>query len=106
MKCTHSWRLLQKIPLVWCCTTWRAGMTARHPKSPASGLPIVAGSGLEYLLHMVAPLEPVRAAVVHPCDLSSLQAALEARAVGLVEPVLVAPRQRLEALAEIGRAHV
>jgi len=74
-------------------------MTARHPKSPASGLPIVAGSGLEYLLHMVAPLEPVRAAVVHPCDLSSLQAALEARAVGLVEPVLVAPRQRLEALA-------
>jgi phosphate acetyltransferase/phosphate butyryltransferase len=39
-------------------------------------------------------------AVVHPTDAVSLSAALDARAAGLIEPVLVGPRARLEAVAK------
>lgn len=47
----------------------------------------------------VRPLGTVRMAVVHPCSASALLAAREATDAGLIEPVLVAPRARLEALA-------
>lgn len=43
---------------------------------------------------------PVRCAVVHACDEASLRGALEAAAQGLIEPVMVAPRARLQALAD------
>jgi phosphotransacetylase/acyl dehydratase len=59
----------------------------------------VGGGGMRQLLATARPLAPIRMAVVHPCDLESLSAALEARAAGLIDPVLVAPRARLEALA-------
>ena len=39
-------------------------------------------------------------AIVHPCDETSLIGALEAAALGLIEPVLVGPEQRIKALAE------
>src|SRR5574343_350826 len=42
---------------------------------------------------------PIRVAVVHPCDALSLGGALDARAAGLIEPLLVGPRTRLEAVA-------
>jgi phosphate acetyltransferase/phosphate butyryltransferase len=57
------------------------------------------GGGLQHVLDLVRPLAAIRMAVVHPCDVLSLTAALEARAAGLIEPVLVAPRVRLDALA-------
>ncbi|MDI1301031.1 MAG: bifunctional enoyl-CoA hydratase/phosphate acetyltransferase [bacterium] len=57
------------------------------------------GGGLQHVLDLVRPLDAIRMAVVHPCDALSLTAALEARTAGLIEPVLVAPRARLEALA-------
>ena len=47
----------------------------------------------------VRPLGTVRMAVVHPCSASALLAAREATDAGLIEPVLVAPRAKLEALA-------
>jgi len=58
-----------------------------------------AGDGLHRLLDKVRPLGAIRTAVVHPCDALSLSAALDARAAGLIDPVLVGPRARLEALA-------
>ena len=40
-------------------------------------------------------------AVVYPCDELSLKsAALDARAAGIIEPVLIGPRERLEAVAQ------
>ena len=56
-------------------------------------------TGLQHLLAHVAHLQPIRVAVAHPCDVPSLSAALEARHAGLIEPVLVGPRGRLEAVA-------
>ncbi|EXI82367.1 MAG: Phosphate acetyltransferase [Candidatus Accumulibacter appositus] len=47
-----------------------------------------------------AKLPPVAVAVVHPCDESSLGAALEAARESLIEPILVGPLERLRAVAE------
>ncbi|WP_243049457.1 bifunctional enoyl-CoA hydratase/phosphate acetyltransferase [Dyella sp. RRB7] len=59
---------------------------------------LIDGAG-KSLLDYVRPLGAVRTAVVHPCDEPSLSAIFEARRAGLIEPVLIAPRARLEALA-------
>ncbi len=62
---------------------------------------ITAGNdGVQRLLDHVRPLGAIRMAVVHPCDDLSLSAALDARASGLIEPVLIGPRARLEAVAK------
>ena len=55
--------------------------------------------GLLHLLAHVAGKSAIRVAVVHPCDALSLSATLEARAEGLIEPILVAPRPKLDASA-------
>jgi phosphotransacetylase/acyl dehydratase len=58
-----------------------------------------AADGLPRLLEQVRPMGRVRMAVVHPCDALSLGGALDARAAGLIEPLLVGPRARLAAVA-------
>ncbi len=55
--------------------------------------------GVQRLIDLARPLQPIRVAVVHPCDAVSLASALAARALGLIEPVLVAPHARLLAVA-------
>ena len=57
------------------------------------------GDGVRRLLDAVRDLPALRCAIVHPCDEVSLASALEAREAGLIMPVLVAPRARLEAIA-------
>ena len=48
-------------------------------------------------------LPPTPAAVAHPCDASSLQAAIDAAKVGLISPVLVGPTARIrEVAAKLG----
>lgn len=44
-------------------------------------------------------LERVPMAVVHPCDRESLCGALDSRQVGLIEPLLIGPRSKIEAVA-------
>ena len=43
--------------------------------------------------------EPVDCAVVHPCDEAALGGALQAARYGLIRPVLVGPRAKIEAVA-------
>ncbi len=43
---------------------------------------------------------PIRCAVVHPCDPESLKGALDAAALGFIQPVLVGNRYRLQESAE------
>lgn len=71
---------------------WQAG---RLPEVKLSE----AGGGLARLLAAVRPFGPLKMAIVHPCDAVSLGAALQARDAGLIEPLLVGPRSRLEAVA-------
>jgi phosphate acetyltransferase len=52
------------------------------------------------LIHACRTLPPLRTAVVHPCDDSSLEAAVAAAVGKLIEPVLVGPSARIRDLAE------
>jgi len=58
------------------------------------------GDELVRVLQYVKPLGRIRVAIVHPCDEVSLSAALDARSAGIIEPVLIGPRARLEAVAQ------
>lgn len=44
-------------------------------------------------------LAPMPTAVAHPCDESSLRGAVDAAKLGLIAPILVGPRLRIEAIA-------
>ncbi|MEM7614444.1 MAG: bifunctional enoyl-CoA hydratase/phosphate acetyltransferase, partial [Pseudomonadota bacterium] len=54
------------------------------------------------LLARAQTLDPLLTAVVHPCDTASLEGAIHARALGLLEPILVGPEARIRAVAEQG----
>ena len=53
----------------------------------------------KHLLARVKALTPAVTAVAHPCDESSLRGAVEAAQLGIIAPILVGPRARIEALA-------
>jgi len=52
------------------------------------------------LLDFCKSLPPTPTAVVHPCDESSLRGAMEAAQLGLIAPILVGPKSRIEAIAK------
>ncbi len=54
----------------------------------------------EQLIARCKALPPTPTAVAHPCDQSSLQGAVDAAKAGLIAPILVGPRSRLEAVAK------
>jgi phosphate acetyltransferase len=51
------------------------------------------------LLDACRSLPPTPTAVAHPCDQSSLEGAVEAARLGLIAPILVGPRSRIQAAA-------
>jgi phosphate acetyltransferase len=53
----------------------------------------------ERLIEFCKTIAPTPTAVVHPCDQASLEGAIEAARLGLIAPILVGPRERIEALA-------
>jgi len=52
------------------------------------------------LLDFCRSLPPTPTAVAHPCDQSSLEGAVDAARLGLISPILVGPRSRIEAVAK------
>jgi phosphate acetyltransferase len=54
------------------------------------------------LIDYCKTLPPTPTAVVHPCDQSSLEGAMEAARLGLIMPILVGPRERILAVAAAG----
>jgi phosphate acetyltransferase/phosphate butyryltransferase len=67
---------------------------------PQVKISLAQGDDLVRLVEYVRPLGKLRMAVVHPCDAVSLSAAIDARAAGLIEPVLIGPRERIAAVAK------
>ena len=57
------------------------------------------GARFDDLITATAPLPRVATAVVHPCDALSLEGALEAGVRGMIVPILVGPRVKIEAAA-------
>jgi phosphotransacetylase len=70
------------------------------------------GSGkYERLLARCEKLEPVRTAVAHPCEATALAGAADAGARGLIVPILVGPKSKIDAVAksagiDLGRAEI
>lgn len=65
----------------------------------------------EQLLARCRSLDPVPAAVAHPCEATALAAALEAGAKGLITPILVGPAAKIDEVAkqnklDLGRTRV
>jgi phosphate acetyltransferase len=54
----------------------------------------------EALIQRCAELKPVTMAVAHPCDENSLRGPVEAAERGLIVPVLIGPRSRIEKIAQ------
>jgi phosphotransacetylase len=54
----------------------------------------------EQMLEKCKSLAPVRTAVAHPCEKSALSGAIEAAELGLIVPILVGPRDKIEATAK------
>ncbi len=57
-------------------------------------------SKYDRLLSRAKALPPVPTAVAHPCDASSLSAALDAGRLGLIKPILVGPLAKIRAAAD------
>jgi phosphate acetyltransferase len=53
----------------------------------------------EALIAMCRALTPVRTAIVHPCDQSTLQATIEAAQTKIIRPILVGPTAKIRAAA-------
>jgi len=52
------------------------------------------------LIDFCKTLQPTPTAVAHPCDESSLKGAVDAAQMGLITPILVGPRARIEGVAK------
>src|SRR3569623_930936 len=83
------------------CRTERIDMetAAATPSTTAPRTPGTHGS-YERLLAACRSHAPIRMAAAHPCSAEALEAVLEARAQGLIVPVLVGPPGRMQALAQ------
>lgn len=57
------------------------------------------GTQLQRLMRMAEVQAPLRTAVVHPVDVLSLSGAVAAARRGLIEPILIGPKRRIEAAA-------
>jgi phosphotransacetylase len=65
------------------------------------GIAVTTGSGkYEQLLDRCQKLEAVSTAVAHPCEGTALSGAIEAAEKGLIVPILIGPRQKIQTAAE------
>jgi phosphate acetyltransferase/phosphate butyryltransferase len=69
------------------------------PEVRLSGPADSVNPGVNLLLAHVRKLGALPVAVVHPCDVLSLTAAIDAYTAGLVQPVLIGPLTKLRAVA-------
>ena len=66
------------------------------------GIAVATGSGkYEQLLERCEKLDAIPTAVVHPCDGTALSGAIEAAEKGLIIPILIGPRAKIQATAEV-----
>jgi phosphate acetyltransferase len=67
----------------------------------AQGIAVATGRGkCDQLLERCEKLEAVSTAVVHSCEGTALSGAIEAAEKGLIVPILIGPRGKIEATAK------
>lgn len=57
------------------------------------------GAHYQKLLETTKNISPIRVAVVHPCDEVSLMGAIEAQQQGVIEPILIGPKDKISFVA-------
>jgi len=68
----------------------------------SQGIAVTTGTGkYEELLEKCGRLEAIPTAVVHPCEGTALSGAIEAAEKGLIIPILVGPRAKIKATADV-----
>lgn len=72
----------------------------RLPQPALPDVGVRRHEGYEQLMEGCDALDAVVTAVAHPCDPTSLKGALEAADAGLIVPILVGPKARVNAVAE------
>jgi phosphate acetyltransferase len=72
------------------------------PRMPAPEVSLRRHDRYAHILRDAAALGALPVAIVHPCSIEALGAALEARDEGLLEPLLVGPEAKIRAIAEQG----
>lgn len=70
------------------------------PRPELAAMAIQTHDKLKRLLEYCAPLPDIITAVVHPCDETSLTAAVEAAAASLIVPILIGPKDKIRATAD------
>jgi len=66
----------------------------------------MSGEKYQRLIDTAATLAPVTTAVAHPCDPGSLSGAVDAARLGLIVPILVGPKAKIEAVARAGQIDI
>lgn len=61
------------------------------------------GARYRELIDATRSINPIRVAVVHPCDELSLIGALEAKKQGIIEPILIGPKAKILAAADAAK---
>nr|WP_319563946.1 bifunctional enoyl-CoA hydratase/phosphate acetyltransferase [uncultured Rhodoferax sp.] len=91
----HGQRVLSGVAKVLAPTT-----KVRLPRMDAPQIQVYDPQArFRDLLALGEKLEPVRCAVVHPCDEGSLSGAMDAARYGLIVPVLIGPEVRIRHVA-------
>jgi phosphotransacetylase/MFS family permease len=89
-------------------TGWRRPIIALRLKTGgltmSRGIAVATGTGkYEALLERCQQLQPIATAVAHPCEITALSGAIEAAEKGLISPILVGPRVKIESTARAAR---
>ncbi len=80
---------------------WRAALSCTESSKPGEATSMERQHAkYQRLLDFCKSLPPTPTAVAHPCDQSSLQGAVDAARLGLIAPILVGPKARIEAVAK------
>jgi phosphate butyryltransferase len=70
-----------------------------RPRMALPEIRIIRHERYRLLLAQAAGGEPVAAAIVHPCDITSISGAAQAASAGLITPVLVGPEEKIRRAA-------
>ena len=71
----------------------------QRARAPLPGVQLARHDRYRDLLNAVAGGAAVATAIAHPCDVAAIGAAAEAAGAGLIRPILVGPRAKIEAAA-------
>ena len=75
------------------------GLASAAPTGPAA-----SPSKYDRLIAEAKRVAAVKAIVVHPCDETSLRGAAEAANIGIINPILVGPKQKISADRSYGES--